>query len=51
MSVKVKENWEIELDENLESIKKSYKSIRRDYYILMGIMLTWVISSIIGMIT
>jgi hypothetical protein len=43
-----KEQWEINLDNDMESIRASYKSIRRNYYILMGIMLTWIISTVIG---
>jgi len=43
-----KEQWEINLDNDMESIRASYKSIRRNYYILMGIMLTWVIATVIG---
>ena len=43
-----KEQREINLDNDMESIRASYKSIRRNYYILMGIMLTWIISTVIG---
>lgn len=43
------DKWEKELDENMESIRASYKSIRRNYYIIMGIMITWMLSAIIGM--
>ena len=44
------EKWEKDLNADMESIRASYKSIRRNYYIIMGIMLTWVASSIIGMV-
>jgi hypothetical protein len=33
-----KETWEVELDANMNSIRASYKSIRRSYYSIMGIM-------------
>jgi|TARA_B110000438_G_C15794202_1_gene642128 hypothetical protein len=35
------EKWEIELDENMKSIRKSYQSIEKSYYIIMGIMILW----------
>ena len=44
------EKWEKDLNADMESIRASYKSIRRNYCIIMGIMLTWVASSIIGMV-
>jgi hypothetical protein len=37
-----------QLENDMESMRVSYKDIRRNYYILMGIMLTWAISTIIG---
>jgi len=37
-----KDNWEKELDQNMASIRKSYESIQRSYYIIMAIMILWV---------
>jgi hypothetical protein len=37
----IKDNWEKEMDENMASIRKSYKSIQRNYYIIMAIMIIW----------
>ena len=48
MELRMKESWEVELDNNMESIRKSYKSIRLNYYIIMTIMVVWGVSSIIG---
>ena len=35
----MKENWEKELDENMNSIRSSYESIMRSGYSIMGIMI------------
>ena len=35
----MKENWEKELDENMNSIRSSYKSIMRSGYSIMGVMI------------
>ena len=42
-----KEDWELNLDNDMKSIRASYKSIQRNYYIIMGIIVIWVASSII----
>ena len=44
------EKWEKDLNTDMESIRASYKSIRRNYYIIMGILITWVARSVIGMV-
>lgn len=36
------ETWEKELDENMESIRNSYKSIMKSGYSIMGVMILWI---------
>jgi len=35
-------NWEKELDENMESIRASYDSIMKGGYSIMGVMILWI---------
>lgn len=44
------EKWEKDLNTDMESIRASYKSIRINYYIIMGIFITWVAINIIEMV-
>jgi hypothetical protein len=36
------DNWERELNENMESIRTSYSSIMRTGYSIMGVMILWI---------
>jgi esterase/lipase len=36
------ENWEKELDENMESIRASYDSIMKSGYSIIGVMILWI---------
>jgi len=36
------ETWEKDLNENMESIRNSYKSIMRTGYSIMGVMILWI---------
>ena len=36
------ETWEKELDETMESIRNSYKSIMKSGYSIMGVMILWI---------
>ncbi|MBC8429143.1 MAG: hypothetical protein H8D95_01005 [Candidatus Endolissoclinum sp.] len=36
------DNWEKGLNENMESIRNSYKSIMRSGYSIMGVMILWI---------
>ena len=38
----MKENWEKELDENMNSIRSSYESIMKTGYSIMGVMILWI---------